>query len=347
MRTFKCECGARVFFINSRCVTCARELGFLPDVGTMATLQTEGDIVRGLGFDGSYRKCANQLAFDVCNWLVPENASETLCQSCRLNQVIPNLKDENNRALWNDVERAKRHLIYTLNQLRLPVYPKSEDPQGLAFNIMTDTPKEQVLTGHADGVITLNLREADPVSREETRVAMKEGYRTLLGHFRHEVGHYYWDLLVKDSPDLDAFRQLFGDERADYAAALEKHYGSGPATAGWQESFISNYAKAHPWEDWAESWAHVLHMVDTLETARNFAIAEISEGHPDKLISNFDPLIEEWFELTVVMNALNRSMGLPDAYPFAITDRVKEKLCFVAGVIANQQQARPGSATAL
>lgn len=275
MRTFTCECGARVFFVNTRCMTCERELAFLPDLGLMAAVESAGENeVHCLGMASPpYRRCENQLEFAVCNWLVPAGDEVSLCASCRLNQIIPDLTEERNRLLWSDIERAKRHLVYTLHQLSLPVKSKAADPNGMAFNVMADTPEQRVLTGHDHGVITLNLREADPVSREKTRIALKEGYRTLLGHLRHEVGHYYWELLIQDSPELLApCRELFGDERADYAAALKQHYEADADEASWHESFISFYAKAHPWEDWAETWAHYVHMIDTLETARHFGL---------------------------------------------------------------------------
>jgi hypothetical protein len=89
----------------------------------------------------------------------------------------------------------------------------------------------------------------------------------LLGHFRHEVGHYFWDRLVATDPhQLEEFRVLFGDDRQDYGEALKRHYDEG-APANWQDTYISMYATMHPWEDFAETWAHYLHIVDTLETA--------------------------------------------------------------------------------
>ncbi len=335
MRTFECECGARVFFVNTRCVTCGRELAFLPDRGRMVSLDTEGGVLRCIGLeDARYRRCANQLEFDVCNWLVPDGEPHQRCQSCRLNRVVPNQGDQANRAPWTEVERSKRHLVYTLNQLGLPVRPKSDDPRGLAFDILDDRGAEEpVMTGHADGVITLNLREADPVSREAARIALHEGYRTVLGHLRHEVGHYYWDLLVAGTPRHDAFRARFGDERADYVAALRRHYETLALPGVWQGAFISAYARVHPWEDWAETWAHYLHMVDTLETASHFGLAAGGAKGAGETGWQFDALVEQWSELAVALNALNRSMGMPDAYPFTVSDAVKEKLRFVAEVI--------------
>ena len=99
---------------------------------------------------------------------------------------------------------------------------------------------------------------------------MNEPYRTLLGHFRHETGHFTWNKLVRDGGRLGGFRAVFGDEREDYAAALQAQLRAG-ATARTGSSPLSAPTPAsHPWEDFAECFAHYLHIVDTLETARSF-----------------------------------------------------------------------------
>jgi hypothetical protein len=338
MRTFRCVCGARLFFENSRCLACKRELGFLPDVPALVPLDRED----GRRFStpwGDYSKCANYVDAGVCTWMVPASSSQTLCQACRLNHVIPDLSRPENRLLWAEVEKAKRRVVYTLNQLKLPLQSKQEDPQrGIAFDIKSDVGSMRVLTGHDDGLITLNLAEADAAEREKMRVAMSERYRTMLGHFRHEVGHYYWERLVRDTPNVTRFRILFGDETVDYAQALKRHYATEPSPE-YAESFISTYASAHPWEDFAETFAHYLHMVDTMETAHDFNLQY--ETIVPKDGSDFESLMKEWAGLTIALNELNRSMGLADAYPFAISQRIGEKLAFVhallggANVVAN------------
>lgn len=339
MRIFHCECGARVFFDNFRCLSCQRELGFAPGAlemtsfaaGSVGVLETPR---------GRYRKCANDVVDGVCNWLLDADAEEELCQACRLNNVIPDLSQPENRALWQEVEVAKRRLIYSLDSLGLPVIAKSEDAQrGLAFDIKQSTPAERVLTGHADGLITLNLSEAHSVEREQRRVSLKERYRTVLGHFRHEVGHYFWDRLVADLGRQPAFRAVFGDEQADYAAALEHHY-AGSANPAYAEQYISPYAAAHPWEDFAECFAHYLHLCDTLETAVAYGL---SPGAATGVPVDFEPLMAEWYEVTVALNALNRSMGLPDAYPFAISTVVKEKLRFIHQIVRTPRVAMSGA----
>jgi hypothetical protein len=332
MRVFTCDCGASVFFDNSQCLSCGRELGFAPDVLAMVSL---GEL-RGGTFEtsgGRYLKCANYVEQGVCNWLVSEHDEGELCQACRLNHVIPDLSLPENRQLWLEVEKAKRRLVYSLNQLGLPLLSKDDDAEsGLSFDIKANVGDERVLTGHADGLITLNLSEADAAEREKMRLAMKERYRTLLGHFRHEIGHYYWDRLVRDGDRLDDFRALFGDETEDYTAALRRHYAA-PPDPGYAESFISHYAASHPWEDFAETFAHYLHMVDTLETAQQFGFA--APAAPQ----DFETLMSEWYRLSVALNSLNRSMGLPDAYPFAISPLVKQKLGFVHELIQAARRA--------
>jgi hypothetical protein len=322
MRLFACECGSRIFFENSLCLACNRELGFVPEALEMAAFPA------GIAIStrhGEYRKCQNYAHEGVCNWLVPAASPGPLCQACELNRVIPDLSEPTNRSLWLEVEKAKRRLVYGLNCLHLPVVPKSRDAEaGLAFDIKGEAGDQRVLTGHSDGLITLALREADPAEREATRQQLQERYRTLLGHFRHEIGHYYWDRLVRDSPELAEFRSLFGDESQDYAAALKRHYAAAPQL---HDDFISSYAAAHPWEDFAETFAHYLHMTDTLETAGEFGFSN-QQGYPGSS-AELDGLLTEWMKLSVALNSLNRSMGAPDAYPFAISPRVAQKLGFV------------------
>jgi hypothetical protein len=333
MQMFRCECGARVFFDNSTCLSCGRALGFLPDLLALASLESTGDGVYATP-GGDYRKCANYIDQGVCNWMVERASASAFCRACVLNHVIPDLTQPENRALWLEVEKAKRRLVYTLDRLHLPLRSKREDPErGLAFDIKANVGETRVLTGHEDGLVTLNLVEADAAERERMRVAMKERYRTLLGHFRHEVGHYYWDVLVRGTPELQRFRAVFGDETRGYAEALRAHYAGSPP-ADHADSYISAYAASHPWEDFAETFAHYLHLQDTLDTALAVGITNrMPAGADVALLDDFALLIAEWIDVTIAMNALNRSMGQPDAYPFALTDRIAEKLRFVHALV--------------
>ncbi|HTQ04142.1 MAG TPA: putative zinc-binding metallopeptidase [Polyangiaceae bacterium] len=339
MRTFRCACGERVFFDNTQCLACGRELGFFSEAGTVVGLEPAVDGVHATPY-GPCRKCENYAARGVCNWLVPIDSDETLCRACRLNHVVPDLSNSENLALWGEVEKAKRRLIYTLDQLRLPVVSQRDDPEnGLAFDIAADTGARRVLTGHADGLITLNLGEADALTRERVRIAFKERYRTLLGHFRHEIGHYFWERLVRDGDKLELFRAHFGDETRDYSACLAAHHAKAPDST-WSTDFITAYASSHPWEDWAETFAHYLLMLDTLDTSREFGFANAQApdlGVPGS--TDFDLMIDAWSELSVALNAVSRSMGLPDLYPFAISPVVRDKLEAVHRIVREARAA--------
>lgn len=358
MKTFHCtHCQNLIFFENVRCLSCDHSLAFLPDLKIMAALiQGTDGLWRPdmLAFDGpSYRLCGNYDQVSVCNWAVPADDPHTLCGSCRLNRVIPDLSTERNTTAWFRLELAKRRMLYTLMGLGLPIVPKNGDSDsGLAFEFLedsTDGDAQRVLTGHDNGLITLNIAEADDVHREKQRTLQKEPYRTLLGHFRHEIGHYFWDRLILNNPKLDAFRAMFGDERTDYQEALQRHYGEGPP-ANWERQFISSYATAHPWEDWAESWAHYLHMVDALETAGAAGLAlrpkradePTMQPPPDPLNSkhqNFDSMVEAWLSLTYVLNNLSRGLGFPDSYPFVLSAAVIDKLRFIHDTVNENRTA--------
>jgi len=361
MQIFHCDhCEQLLFFENHSCVSCGRLLAFLPDIQDLGSLDPAGgetwtSPLQGASPDG-YRLCANYTTHDVCNWAIPAADPHSLCASCRLTQVIPDLSVAGHAEAWYKLEIAKRRLVYTLMQLRLPLVNRDDDPDGgLAFEFKADPAEPAappVLTGHANGVITINLAEADDAERERRRHALHEPYRTLLGHVRHEVGHYYWERLIGRGDRLDAFRALFGDESADYGAALAAHYENGPPP-DWPQRFVTSYATAHPWEDWAETWAHYLHMTDTLETAAACGVSirprrrdepalkqvPAAAGSPD---AAFDRLMASWFPLTYVLNNLNRGLGLPDGYPFVLSEPAIEKLRFVHAVItrlANRAQS--------
>ncbi len=355
MRVFHCNhCGQLIFFENTTCGNCGHRLSYLPDlqiVASLAPLPSQpagvGGTARELwsspaaGAEGkTYRLCENYRKHNVCNWAISADDPGSYCQSCQFTRVIPDLSRPENQNRWCRLETAKRRLIYSLIELKLPLCNKAEDPiAGLEFLFVGDLDDTtRVLTGHENGVITMNIAEADDVERERRRVSMHEPYRTLLGHFRHEIGHYYWDRLLKDKPRLNAFREQFGDEQEDYSHALQNYYRTG-AKANWQQYFVSAYATSHPWEDWAETWAHYLHINDALEIAQvcGLSLQPMCMGEPamktlgpkSGYLSSFDEIVDNWFPLTYVLNSLNRSMGLPDAYPFVLSPATVEKLRFV------------------
>jgi hypothetical protein len=356
-RTFRCRCGNNVFFGNSLCVSCRAPLGYLPGAARLVALEPGSQpgtwAIAGGGPPQKY--CGNRDMPARCNWLLAADDPNPLCIACRLNRTIPNLDDQDNPRYWQLIEAAKRRLVSQLLSLGLPVKSKvNEDAErGLMFDFLRSPPNgPRVMTGHASGLITLNVEEADDAKREKMRLELREPYRTLLGHFRHEVGHYYWDRLVWGGPWLEPFRKLFGDERADYVAALRVNYEKGPP-ADWADRHISSYASTHAWEDWAETWAHYLHVVDSLGTALGFGLdAEELEGTiepfgrdalyaPDDAgAARFLSLLNSWVEMTMVLNELARSMGQPDFYPFVMSKAVVAKVQFVQLVVHDTRSAR-------
>jgi hypothetical protein len=222
-----------------------------------------------------YKYCLNY-QYGVCNWLVTADDTSGFCKACSINRTIPDLGNPEYLNRWRTIEMAKHRLVYQLLRMKLPVISKLQNEQtGLVFDFKANESSddnERVMTGHDNGVITINIDEADDIEREMARKQMDEVYRTLLGHFRHEIGHYYWDRLIDHTGNLEKCRNIFGDDTIDYAEALQKHYNEG-APRNWNQNYISMYATTHPWEDWAETWAHYMHIIDTLETAYSFGMS--------------------------------------------------------------------------
>ncbi|HWH94100.1 MAG TPA: putative zinc-binding metallopeptidase [Baekduia sp.] len=325
MRAFTCAvCGQLVFFDNTVCLRCGSDLGF-------------DWVARELRSRPAAPWCANR-GLIGCNGLADRPGA--LCAACALTRTRPDWDDAPALVAWADAERAKRRLVYELGELQLPLPAWFERPGGLAFDLLSSS-RVPVTTGHAGGVVTLDLAESDDAHRERMRIDMGEPYRTLLGHFRHEVGHFYFPLLVTDDATRARARELFGDEREDYAAALERHYAFGPP-AGWDRDHVSAYATMHAAEDWAETFAHVLHLHDTLQTAAAYGLrVEGPAGRPDLHAEPIDPEagglrseLSDWLGLTYALNAINRSLGFDDLYPFLLSGPVIEKLSFVDRLIA-------------
>ena len=302
MRAFDCDvCGSRLFFDNNHCLTCDTPQAFRASDLSMVVL-------------GDASRCANA-GLAACNWLAEGGE---LCPSCALTTTRPNDDDPDGLVEFAQAEAAKRRLLYGLLVLGLPVDDR------ISFDLLSST-SDTVMTGHADGKVTLDLAESDPATRERRRTEMGELYRTLLGHFRHEVGHFYQGVIVDG--DWDRCRALFGDEREDYQTAIDRHYAQGPPP-DWARAYVSAYATMHPWEDWAETFSHYLHMRDALETADAFGFATL----PD--VGTIESIVEAWLPLTTGLNEVNRSMGQGDVYPFVLPEPVVEKLGYVHERIA-------------
>jgi hypothetical protein len=357
-RAYHCLCGTPIFFRNSRCLSCERALAYEPSSAQMVALKPWAEVAGAYQIEGDasgrlYHRCNNFPRAAGCNWLVPLEHfhGEGLCIACSLNRTIPHQEEAAHQRLWARIEVAKRRLVSQLLALGLPVRSLGSSPwqdaqRGLAFDFLREWPGQPITTGHANGVITVNAMEADDAERERIRTALHEPYRTLLGHLRHEVGHYYWQRLVSGTQWLVSFRQLYGDERADYSGALQRHYEQG-APVDWHERHVSAYASSHPWEDWAETWAHYLHLRDALDTATSFGLeAEDVElrlqPYTEEALwdaqrpgaADFLRWINAWLRMTSVLNELSDSMGQNAFYPFVLSRAVVAKLQLVHEVIA-------------
>ncbi|GJE29621.1 zinc-binding metallopeptidase family protein [Methylobacterium organophilum] len=350
MKLFKCQsCGNVLYFENRTCERCGHRLGYLPEMDTLSAVSPAGDnnSFTPLAAPETPRFFCTNAQHDACNWLVPPGSTDAFCLACRHNGIVPDLSVPENLIHWREMEFAKHRLIYSLLRWKLPLVTRAEDPEhGLIFNFLADPPSAdgpKVMTGHENGVITIALVEADPAEREKRRKAMGEPYRTLLGHFRHEVGHHYWDVLVRDAGKLGACRAVFGDDSQDYGAALKRHYEQG-TPPNWRENFVSAYATTHPWEDFAETWAHYLHIVDTLEMASAFGmqVQPLLDSHGELAARvDFDPyraegiqqIIDAWLPFVFAMNSVSRAMGETDLYPFVLAPPVVTKLGFIHDLV--------------
>ena len=353
MKLFQCtNCKNTVVFENNTCVNCGYLLGYSSYYNKIVSLDAKASQWTVPELENkTYEYCKNY-HHKVCNWLVDVSRGNEFCLACSLNRTIPHILEDDNLEKWKHIEIAKHRLVYQLLRFRLPVVSKiSDEVKGFCFDFLAkeDLPEgsKDIKTGHANGVITLLISEADPVVREQIKKQMAERYRTLLGHFRHEVGHYFWDLLIRDHSEvLSNFRNIFGDETTSYGEALKNYYNNGPQE-NWQQSFISKYASSHPWEDWAETWSHYLHLTDVLETAYNFGLKSnprITAKKNLKMNASFDPykeisfknLLDTGIPLLYALNSMNRSMGEDDPYPFIISEPVKNKLEFIHNLLKDR-----------
>jgi len=353
------RCGSRVYFDNWSCLGCGARLALLPDLRHLAALvpEDEGTWVR-VGADArdhaadenppvAWRLCVNSVEHGVCNGVVPAHDPAVLCRACEFTQQIPMLSTPAHIEYWRRLERAKRRLLFTLSDLGLPLEPRSRSPQtGLAFSFGEDFPSgHRFMTAHASGVISVNTAEADDVERERIRTSMGEHYRTLLGHFRHESGHYFLERFTTQDAIAHRINATFGDVHAGYDQALESYHAGGGGTSAWTTQYISAYATAHPQEDWSETWAHYLLIIDTLQSAEQLGV-ELAAGAADehrRALSPFDTMVERWLPLAELANELARSLGSSDIYPFVLTGPVLDKLRLIdelVGVSAHRTRER-------
>ena len=333
MKIFQCgNCNHSIFFENVTCDNCSHLTGYRAEDRRMLTFEANGDTLVSDLEGIEYKFCKNK-EYEVCNWVLEKESPEEFCSACQLNRTIPKLADADNFENWTHMEIAKHRLVYQLQKVGLALPNKMDhDDVGLCFDFVSNKSDPKLMTGHANGVITILIREGNSVLREKARKQLKEPYRTLVGHLRHEVGHYFWDRLIRDNPEtLAECRAIFGNDELDYGEALKIYYENG-APENWQQSYISEYATSHAWEDWAETWAHYLHIMDMVETAYFFGVnvKPIKKLRIMKTKVSFDPYTKEDFDVIVqtcvplsfAVNSINRAMGVPDVYPFVITPPV-------------------------
>jgi hypothetical protein len=370
MKTSHCNCVGHptIFFESTSCNACGKLVGITDDFDKARSFEINSGT--GLYYLAEspavfYKKCSNYSEHAVCNGMVQVGLTDKagkpvqLCFGCRFNEVIPNLEVLEHIPLWQKMEMGKRRALYTLKSLGLSLVGRAEQPEsGLEFNFLVDSDAkdhftsplpdhEKILTGHDNGKITINLAEADDVARTKTRMELGEQYRTILGHFRHELGHYFFDQIIAVDDEKHKLCKLyFGDDEQSYEESLERHYKEGPPPT-WRNSFISEYATMHPWEDWAETWAHYMHITDALETLRDAdiplykVVGQTAPGKSSITQGPFGESLDAWMKLSVVLNSLNRSMGLQDAYPFVLTAPVRDKLTFIHHAIHNSLASMP------
>jgi len=349
MKIFQCgHCKHAIYFENVSCENCGHLTGYRDTDRTMLTFNPLGKNLISDREGVAYKYCKNK-EHEVCNWVIEKESPEEFCSACQLNRTIPNLDDpeSDNFENWQNLEVAKHRLIYQLQKMGLDLPSKLKNDEGLCFDFVERQNNPKLMTGHANGVITILIREGNSVLREQARKQMLEPYRTLVGHLRHEVGHYFWNQLVRDNPTiLDECRAIFGNDELDYGKALQQYYKMG-APKKWQENFISKYATSHPWEDWAETWAHYLHIMDMVETGYFFRLNVRPKGDTKVLktrvsfdpyeIKDFDRIIKKCVPLSFAVNSINRAMGIPDLYPFVISPAIIEKLRFIHKLLLSKR----------
>ncbi|BBY64276.1 zinc-binding metallopeptidase family protein [Mycolicibacterium helvum] len=347
MRAFVCPvCRDFVPFEGSACQSCGTPVGLHLPSRSMVALSDGAAMVDGV----RWTRCTQSTPL-ACNWLASESAGVTARGRCLAHALIrrePDPDDTIAREKLLPATQALRRLVYQLDELGLPVEPYWQRDGGLAFDLLSSySTSERIMIGHAGGVITIDLVESLDAYRESLRVQLGEPYRTMLGHFRHEAGHYYQNVLVETGVGAQRYlarcRELFGDERASYADALTRHYEFG-APADWRSSFISEYATMHPWEDFAECFAHYLHITDTIDTSREAGMVlhadRVRFAAPRDVVplesyaeAPIQRLLDDWKWISLFFNRVNTAMGKGPLYPFEISQPVADKLGFVHAVL--------------
>lgn len=349
VRAFACPvCNHFTAFEAAQCRHCGSDVGLHPPTRTMLAVVDGAATAEGQ----RWVRCTQHATLG-CNWLAPdaqESAGRGRCLADSLIRREPDAADTIAREKLAPTAVSLRRLVYQLLDLGLPVDPFWRREGGLAFDLISSrSENERVVIGHAGGVITIDLVESLDDYRESLRVRLGEPYRTMLGHFRHEVGHYYQNVLVETGDGaaryLDDCRALFGDERVSYADELARHYTFG-APDDWARNYISEYATMHPWEDFAECFAHYLHITDTIDTSREAGMVLLADrvrfSAPGDIVPlqsytgvPIERMLSDWRWLSLFFNRVNTAMGKDPLYPFDIPAPVVAKLGFVHRVVGD------------
>lgn len=317
-------CANEVFFDSLNCVRCLTGLA----VDLAADREMEMIDV------AAATPCTNRATWG-CNWPAADGDDTQHCASCVL--VDPGQRGADRSMV--QFQSAQRRALYQLSQLGVPWRSPSStadataadgdalDPARatteLRFAYRSRNAGDVAIIGHRGGEITLDLDEADPARREQIRATLGEHYRTPLGHIRHELGHYVWlNHVATEAAVLDEFRNMFGDERSDYTSSLEEHYAR-LDDGSWRDDHVSFYASAHPWEDFAESWAQLMHVHDVVETGASWGVVDLPDDPTDARA-----WLGNSITASVAANELARSMGMRDLYPFALSAGVRAKVEF-------------------
>ena len=324
MRVYTCPaCNEPVYFRNLGC-SCGAELSYDPE---------QDRFVQGAAWCSNRQKIA-------CNWIAEDKDGH--CRSCSMTEIIPDAFRDNNVSLWSDAEFAKRWVLSNLS--RWGWFTNNDAGARPRFHLLSeDTRKGEkpVIMGHADGLITINVIEADPVERERRRDDLSERLRTMNAHFRHEIAHFLQLRLSEDDTFLKEFRALFGDETADYGEALKAYYANG-APPDFEQRHVTRYASSHPHEDWAETAAHVMHLTDIVDSAAASGLQRGDRptfGYDAYAEPDAEALISQAVDLGLALNRVNRSMGLQDLYPFVISPLARQKMVFTHGAISNSRRS--------
>jgi hypothetical protein len=353
VRVFICStCQHELDFESMSCPNCDSSVGYVSDRRDVVVIVADGPARYSVDGDSAAQwRCLN--ASWGCNWMLPADGGDVWCLSCRLTRGRPDEADPAAVVAWSAAEAAKRRLVFQLGELGLPIEPRSPTtPRGLAFDLV-HVPGASAVTGHDRGIITLDLSEADERHRDELRRNLGESFRTLIGHLRHEVGHYYFAHLVGQHDRILEFRALFGDERIDYSSALDEHYRR--ARTGDDKAdlsrFVTAYAAAHPLEDWAETFAHYLHTLDGLQTADSHGLAARSREDGGRVKSassspvSFSSILERWLPVAEMINAIADGLGSSRPYPFTLSPVVVTKLEFVHACVTAHSDREDSYAT--